>query len=521
MARDLSHCIARVSAAGRITAGQALELLQGVADRAEKMRATGKADALVTAAAELAGEVKVAAQRRHLDALLNAATRARLRGVVDDNGGVAGAFKTLRAEMHYESGAKSTDSAEGLWHALSRRWIGASINKIQVARAFKAAKAGLLDNEIAEAMWRASGGVANETVKISKAAQIIADALRPPLEEGLDRLNSVGAHIERAEGYVLPTSWDPRQLRRAAGPAADPEAAFNAWWARERPRMAERTFKDIVPKGHETQADAEREFGRSVFFGRVTGIDRSVGLPSVGMAEGPGFVPFAYEGSRNLGKKVSYGRVVFWKDANSWLEHMREFGGGGSVIENAVQAMDGNARYYALLSKFGTNPAANLNQVIEDTLKQYRNSDPDAVRKFQTQVPQLKNTMGRLDGSLNAPVNADRQRLAETVMTLEAEMHLGGVSLTHLTAAPFTLSAQLAHHGFSHWTAIGNVVKAIVTPASDAEKRAALAEAGGYVHGIHSSLQAALRRTDAGCSGLGVVPRRQVHADDGPAVLHR
>jgi hypothetical protein len=113
MARDLSHCIARVSAAGRITAGQALELLQGVADRAEKMRVTGQADPLVTAAAELAGEVKAAAQRKQLDALLNAAARTRLRGLVDANGGVASAFKTLRAEMHYETGAKSTDSAEG------------------------------------------------------------------------------------------------------------------------------------------------------------------------------------------------------------------------------------------------------------------------------------------------------------------------------------------------------------------------------------------------------------------------
>ena len=68
---------------------------------------------------------------------------------------------------------------------------------------------------------------------------------------------------------------------------------------------------------------------------------------------------------------------------------------------------------------------------------------------------------GRLDGTLNAPINADRQRMIESLMTLEATMHLGGVSITHLTAAPFTLSSELSHHGVSHWEAVGKILKTI------------------------------------------------------------
>lgn len=502
MARDLSHCIARVAAAGRITANEALALLEDVSARAEKMRLTGEPDPFVTAAGELAASVKAAAKERTLDALLNANARARLRGVVDENGGVANAFQSLRAEMHFEAGAKSAESAEGLWHALGRRWIGAAINKINLAGAFKAAKSGLLDNEIAEALWRMSGGTANEKVRISKAGQAVADAIKAPMDEAVERLNTIGAHIEKAEGYALPTVWDARQLRKAAGPGASADDAFGAWWARERPRMADRTFRDVMPKEGQSQADAEREFGKSVFFGRVTGIDLSGGFPSVGMAEGTGdYVPYAFEGTRNIGRKLSQHRVVFWKDAQSWLEHSQEFGGGASLLQHAVQVMDSSARRYALMQKFGTNPAANLNQVIEDVKGQYRNTEPDAVNAFGKQEQQLKDTMGRLDGLLNAPMNADRQRLAETILTLEAEMHLGGVSLTHLTAAPFTLSAQLTHHGINHWNAIGEIMRTIFSSASDADKRAVLAEAGGYVHGIHASLAAAMRRTDAGIPG--------------------
>jgi hypothetical protein len=506
--RNFASCVAKIAAAGRITSGQATDLLQLVADRAERMRRTGQGDAAVTAAAKLASDVKAAAKVMRLDALKNAASRARLRTAVADNGGAANAFKTLRSFMHFEYGADRNDSAESLWHGLGRSWIGAMGNKIRTGGFQKAAQSGLLDNQIAEALWRKSDGTPDVAVKISPAAQAIADAFTPPLEEARNRLNSVGADIKEAHYHVSHTNWDARALRRAAGPQGSPEMAFEAWWARERPRMADYTFKEVEPKEGQSQADAEKEFGKSVFYGRLTGVDLDTGgIEGLGMAEGnpaeaeADYIPKAYEGTRNIAKSLSQHRMIFWKDSKSWVEHMREFGGGGSLYAQVVHTLDSSARHYALMSKFGTNPAGNLNQVIEDTLKTYRDSQPDQVRKFATLVPQLQNTMGRLDGSLNAPINADRQRMVESALTLEATMHLGGVSITHLTAAPFTLSSELAHHGISHWEAIGKIVKAIFTPAAKGDQRAIMAEAGGYTHGLHASLGAAMQRPDTGLPG--------------------
>lgn len=501
-ASSFQACIDKIAARGAITNAEATDLLQMVADHAERMRRTGQGDAAVAAAAKLASDLKAAAKEKKADALRNAAVRARLRTAVTDNGGAANAFKTLRSFMHFEYGADRNDSAESLWHGLSRSWIGTAGNKLRTLGYAAAARSGLIDGEIAEARWRATGGAPDETIKISKVAQAISDILGPPLEEARQRLNSVGANIAQAHYFVAHTNWDARALRRVAGPGQSPEMAFEAWWARARPWMHESTFRDVEPKTGQSQADAEKDFGRGVFFNRLTGVDLSdVGFSGPGMAEGTDFVPQAFEGTRNIARSLSQHRMVYWKDSKSWLEHMREFGGGGSLLSQVMHTLDSSARSYALMFKFGSNPAGNLNQVIEDTVKQYRNIDADAVRKLQTQTPQLQNTMGRLDGTLNAPVNADRQRLLDSMMTLEATMHLGGVSLTHLTAAPFTLASELAHHGISHWEAIGKIVKTIFTPASDAEKRAILAEVGGYTHGLHASLHSAMQRPDSGLPG--------------------
>ena len=498
-------CVGKIAAAGRITQKQAMALLQEVSDRAEAMRATGKADPAVAAAKELAESWSQNAKQKERDVLLNARARSVMRTQVAEAGGARGAAQSLHGMMHYVAGATVNDSAESLSHGLARALIAPAMNKIETAGLSKVAYSGQLDDQFAEALWRKRGGTPDPSIKISQPAQLLADAFFPALQQSHARLNAAGANIGEAEDYVARTAWDARQLRRAAGPGVSSEAAFEAWWARERPRMAEATFRDLAPEEGQSRADAEEKFGRSVFFGRVTGVVRDSTIGVSGLGEGEDFVPPSYVGTRNIARKLSHQRVVLWKDLTSWREHMNEFGGGGSLYGQLVHSLQAAARGYALMTKFGTNPMANLKQVIEDTRKTYRNSDPDGVLKFDAQVPRLLNTMGRLDGSLNNPLSYDHaqlQRWAETAMTLEAEAHLGGVSLVHVVSAPFTLSAQLAHHGIDHWQAVGNVMRVIATPAAKGAERAAIAEAGGYIHGHLAALDAAMPQADAGVPGF-------------------
>lgn len=497
-------CVAKVASLAGVDEDQAFGLLQEVADYGERMRANGEANPFAAAAAAMADEGRQRAIDARSDALRNALRRTEILNRIDAEGGIKTAGDTLRSIMHWSPKATRNDSIESQWHGLSRAWQASVGNVLRLATLEKAAISGELDTEIAEAMWRANGGVPDKSIEVSKPAQVIADAIRPALNLAKDRLNSAGARIADATDYVTHTSWNPRQLRLAAGKGATLDEAFEAWWARERPRMSLKTFEHLTPEPDEMPDVAEKRFGRSVYDATVSGVHMvsgTAGLPD----DGVGYVPPAYEGTFNLGRRSSQERVVFWKDARSWADHMREFGGGDSIYAQAMRSLDVAGRRVSLMEKLGTNPEGNFNSIVRAVREKYR-TDLDGLQKFDREVsgglagPGLKTTLDYLTGKANMPASAEWADRINQLLTWEATSKLGGVSVTHLTAAPMTVSSEMVHHGVSRLETIGNVLKAIVTGRGSAERQEALAEAGAYSQGYNLQIGSKLQQ-DRGVPG--------------------
>lgn len=520
--RSTEACIARVAAKGSIGQQEAAQILEDIAMRAERMRASGIEDPIVAAAGAAAMGIKEKARADFLDAARNADARARMmaRATGEAGGELApeqtlagrlvpgmkrlGIADGLRSMMHWVPGADAKDNAETMWQTLSRNMIaavGSRLRRDGVEKAALAMRNTDLEYEVAEAGWRRNGGAPDERAQISPIGQKIADALFPPLDLVKRRQNAEGAKIGTAVDYVTHTNWDSRQLRLAAGPGADPEAAFEAWRAREEPRMAAKTFDDIEPGEGESEEDAKARFLRSVFFATASGVHlRSPGLAGMAADDG-GFVPPAFEGTHNIARSVSQPRVVYWNNARDWLDHMREFGGGDGLYAQVSRTLDVGARKTALMHYFGTNPAANLEMTIRKIREQYR-EDLDGLRRFDAQTDNLRNTMGRLDGSLNIPANADYAETFESLMSLEAAAHLGGVSITHLSAAPGTFGSEMAHHGVGHMETLGNIARALVRGRGDQVEQEALADAGAYAHGYANALARQAGAFDHGIPGF-------------------
>ena len=509
MARSTEACIARVAAKGSIGQQEAAQILEDLAVRAEKMRATGMEDPVVAAAGEAAMGIKEKARADFLDAVRNADARQRMmaRAIGEAEGGQVapqqtiagriipgmkrlGAADGLRSMMHWVPGADAKDNAESLWQTISRSTIAAVGNRLRrdgVEKAALAMRGTDLEYEVAEAGWRHNGGAPDESARVSALGQKISDALFPPLDLIKRRQNSEGARIGTALDYVTHTNWDPRQLRLAAGPGADAEAAFAAWRTKEEPRMAAKTFEDIEPKEGETEEEAKARFLRSVFFATASGVHmRSPGMAGMAGDDG-GYVPPAFEGTHNVARSVSQPRVVYWNNARDWLDHMREFGGGDGLYAQVSRTLNVGARKTALMHYFGTNPEANLNLTIRKIQERYR-EDLDGLARFNNQIDNLRNTMGRLTGALNVPSNADHAEAFEALMSWEAAAHLGGVSITHLAAAPGTFSAELAHHGVGRMEAISGIAKALVSGRKDQAEQDALADSGAYAHGYANEM---------------------------------
>lgn len=500
--RSFEECVEAVSAAGKIGKRAALDLLGQVDERAETMRRTGATDPYLEAASNLAREALEKAQSTRLDALRNSAARAEItaRAEAEAQGRVAPTVSAnlnplqrrltladgLRSILHYMPGAQRHDNVESLWVGLTRQLISPLGNRLRQFGLEKAAIADGWRHEVAEAMWRMNGGTPNPAVTVSRPAQQIAEAFMAPLRLIKERQNALGARIGDAVDYVTHTTWDPRQLRLAAGNGADREAAYQAWKARDVPRMAEKTFDGLTPRAGETMAEARERFTRSIYDATESGVH--LRGPNMAGFEALGdYIPPAYEGTHNLARAASQQRVVYWKNSQAWADHMMEFGGGRSLYHDVVRTLDTGARRTALMTYLGTNPEANFETIAQRLVEQHRTSDE--LGRLESQLNGVRNVLGRLTGSLNVPIHEDAGQLVNRLMALEAVTHLGGVSLTHLSAAPATFSAEMVHHGVGRLQTIANLITS--AGRGSAERQEALADAGAYAHGYTLGLQRA------------------------------
>jgi hypothetical protein len=479
------ECIAKIAAIGRISNQRALELLQQVAGRAEEMRLTGKPDASVDAAAALAGDLLNAAKRQKTDALRNAAKRNAAMDEVEAAGGIRSAYDTLLAMLVGTSKGTRLGIAT-LWRDVAARQQAVVGNAIRANGLERTAINGSIDSDLGKEIIGLKEG-ATVSVTGNNPVRKLASAIVPALATMRARLNDYGANIADAMDYVAHTSHDPRKIRMAAGAGKNPDDAFAAWWGATEPRLADKTFENVIPNEGESDAAARTRFGRSVFDALVSGVHMSpwgaLGLS----ADEKGFVPIAYEGSRNIARRLSQPRVLLWKDSDAWLGNLRDFGQDASISAAVMRGLDNSARQMALMQRLGTSATGNFNQLIRDIQEKYRN-DLDGVSAFNNKIDRLKATMAHLDGTANIPASADWAGAFATVRAATSMADLGGLGITHAASTMWALPAEGVHHGIPRLQSLGEMVRALVQGRPSAEQQEILADIGAYNHGTMRDL---------------------------------
>ncbi len=489
---NFEACLGRIAAKGKISTDQALDLLQQVAERGDEMRKTGRMDPLFYAADELAARLKQNAKLDRLDALRNAAIRARIMAQVDRAGGIGNAETTLRSILH-GTNAGGRDGIESAWKGNAAGWQAQLAWELRHAGLEKVAISGALDKEVSHELW-AMGVLGPERMGKLTPARQIAEAMAPVLAHVKARLNAAGARIGDAFDYVAHTSHDPAKLRRAAGPGKTPDQAFEAWWKATAPRLSDKSFETLTPRAGETPAMARTRFGRSVFDALVSGVhmtpDGAFGLKDESAYRAP-----AFEGTGNLARRLSQPRVLRWKDGEAWNGYMKQFGAPRTLTEGVMQTLDQSARQLALLERLGTNPAGNLNQITRRIQETYR-GDLDGVTRFGSKIAGLEAVMAHLDGSANIPVNQMWARLGSSIRTWESMSSLGGVGVTHFASIWPTVTSEMVHHGESRLGTIGHLVTALLKGKGSAERQDVLAELGAYANGLTRDMHARFASDD-------------------------
>ena len=220
-------CVKKIVERGRMTDGEAKQILQEVADRAETMRLSGVADPFVTAAADMAARLTESAKKAHADALRNALIRNNLMAEIDRQGGLLAAAETIRSLLH--------GTNKGSRDNVQSQWRGLTASGRPCCRASCISRASSTQRR--PALWirrsprrcgrrRRFAERGREGVE-GRANHRLCDQSRCRTN-ARERLNSAGARIGEAMDYVAHQEHDPRKMRRAAGPGQSPDAAFAA-----------------------------------------------------------------------------------------------------------------------------------------------------------------------------------------------------------------------------------------------------------------------------------------------------
>lgn len=413
----------------------------------------------------------IEARAKKLDSLRDAMKRDGVMNEIEKNGGLKNALETLHSIMR-GSNKLLRDSIENNWHSKRDGWLAALNNELYKGGLKKAAESGALDKDVSVAWWKLSNG--KDAGKGPAAS--IAKLYNKALDSVREMQNAAGARIGDAKNYVTTTQWDTVRMRQAAGNGKTQDEAFEAWFKKDYPRMANKTFDGVEPAAGETMMSAQKKAMRDVFDTFLSGV-----FTKVGAAES-GYMHPDFSETSNVGRKVAAHRAIVWKDGVAWHEHMQDFGSSASLHAAVTNSVDRGARALALMDKMGNNPGANLNMIIRRVEETYM-QDADGINKFRSGTRRVVNEMKDLDGTLNIPANMGLEKFTSGVMATEAMASLGGVAVTHFASIWPTVTSELAHHGVPRMEAFGNIIKALGTGMGDQAHRDLMADIGAYADG--------------------------------------
>jgi hypothetical protein len=487
-------CVRRIAARGSIGQREAENLLQLVSEESDRLKASGVENPIAQAAWSLAEDLRQAAQERQADVILNASIRASRIGEATKGGTtIKGAIDRLIASLVWSPGTEfgAKENVETLGKMLSHNWLSVMQSKLDAAGLLKVASNSQMFESIAREIEKLRGGMATIELPNAGPARRVAEIMFELQNAMRSRLNAAGAKIKDALDWTATTAHDPLLLRRGGrDQPATPiyEDAYQRWKNFVEQRLDPKTFDDVKPADGQTDEAARDLFLRRVFDNLKTGVHMRSGPAE------PGNVGPAFEGTSNLARKISQGRVLFWKDASSWAQYMQQYGNSRDWYSLMTKAANANGKRAALMDKWGTNPAGNLNLVIRRIQEQFKDRDPDGVSTFQKQAASrwgvnITNLMGHLDGSSSLPANEMAAKIGNTAKAMMNMAYLGFVALTHASSLVTTVPSTARFYGVNYFSAMGRVIESQFKSLKAADRRELLAELGAYGDGVAREAQ--------------------------------
>jgi hypothetical protein len=371
------NCIEVIrKAAGDISTDEIEEIVTELQKRQKRIQLaeslTDVGEAAMRAADSIAKDLEMAAIIEKGNAARNAKARIVATSFVQNNFGddLVGGVKALLVGTN-KLGIANRDSVDARQIERRSRYAGrmeADLDKAGVSELFAS---GMIDRDIARALWAVDGGKFDGPDEAMTIAKIISKHQ----ESWRQDLNKHGASIGKIENYIVRQSHDPMKMMRGGFDAWKEEISTKLDWGKI---MAEMPDKD------------PDKFLDQVYKNLVSGNHQKA----------PADVT-AFKGPGNLAKRLSQDRVLHFKDADAWFDYNEKFG-MDNIRESVANSLDSAAQAVGIFQKLGTNPKSMLDTIIADLQK---SADPEQARKLTESRKVLDNALAAVDGRMRIPVN--------------------------------------------------------------------------------------------------------------------
>lgn len=428
--------IARYTREGMTPESAAARAGRDLADEAAVARAIEKRQARINVLAQEGLRARVV-EGRELESV-----EAAIAGVQRK-----GAFRNAALSLDAMGGQRVKRTMNAFMHEMDQAGLSKAFSKADPA----------FERDVANELGRLDDptwGRATGNAQAKRMAEIIhkhQDALR--LAE-----NDAGAFIGKLDQYLARQSHDRFKIKRAG---------YEAWRDATLPRLAERTFDDILPE--------EREgWLRQVYNRLASGIH-------MGSEQGDWIAGFS--GPANLAKKLSAERKLFFKSPDDWLDYNKQFG-NGSLNGTVMATLERGSRAVEAMQLAGTNPRAMFGGWIDDlTRRAVEAGEVDKAAKLGQQKDRL---LRLYDNAMRAPRPIENEKLATWFANIRAfqRFKLGGAALSSIPDLASTM-AMAEHNGVGALDSLAWHLGSLFPDG--AERKAAMREAGiGFDHMAHS-----------------------------------
>tara|TARA_R100001440_G_scaffold64105_1_gene84468 strand:- start:245 stop:2890 length:2646 start_codon:yes stop_codon:yes gene_type:complete len=378
---------------------EAQEIFEILTERLEKRvknASEGEELEIFSLAQQIAKQARINAVMQKRNRLLNAKAYASIMRFASESDDPADALSAIMVGSfkYTEEGMNSVDARQ---QGIMSKYAGellAALHKEKLEKLFLSKE---LEPQIFKAMF--DGDDFDINVAGGKEAKRIAEIIQITQKRMLKRKNQQGAMIAELKNYAVRQSHDPILLRAGAKTDAELEAARTSWVEYMlRPDVLDpKTFENKPPtKNGEpyTNEDFLADMWNNLVSGQHDKVDALRG------DDGQIDSLDSFTGPANLAKKLSQSRIIHFKDGAAAHAYFKTYS-RMSLSDAVMNAISHDAQSIGLMEKFGTNPKAMFDRVLND-LKDVNKANANRIDQIVKKEGRLKNQFKELDGTTRA-----------------------------------------------------------------------------------------------------------------------